>query len=72
MTQTISVLDYLTLYAVMLFSLAAGVFWVLSAFAKTPHDQLRWNAFAAICAAVAAAYQAVVFFKTTPFPIWHL
>jgi hypothetical protein len=64
------VFEWLVQYSVVFFSLTAGFFWVKSARGRTPTEQSTWNARAAISAALAAVYQAIAFFKATPFPPW--
>jgi hypothetical protein len=66
-----SVIDYLVQYLVVFTSVMAGLCWVKSAWSHGLADQSIWNARAAFFAAVAAGGQAAVFFKTTPFPVWH-
>jgi len=67
---------------VVLFSLFAGWFWMLSALgftfeppwkdphrvepAELPAHQSRWNACAASCAALAAMFQALLFLYNSP------
>ena len=67
----LSLVDYLSQYLVVLTSALAGVCWLKSALSRSIELQSHWNARAALWATASAFGQAAIFFKSTPFPVWH-